>query len=234
MTTTSEEGWTLKADKNDTARTHCRVFLTLILLLLLVGTACSKLVSVNRRTSLNEAEEFFQSGQYVRAAPLYEQELRSKARERDRILLRLAVSYLLIEGPGHRPGRARELLETLIQEHPESSWKPYAQAVLSAENQLEESQERNAALSEAVASYQSRMQALANEKEGLAGNLKRLQDDRELLEKHLQLRETSLENIIKVLEKESRQNAALRTEVDRLKEELEELKKIDLGRFPSP
>ena len=158
------------------------------------------------------ADRAFRAGDYPAAAAAYEEALRTDPGARDdaALRLRLALAYAR-PGPAHDPRRAVAVLQRLAARFPRS--KEAAQAAL-----LIPQLEHEAALEEAAAAAAAQIAAL---KDTLAGS----QQEMRTLAAAVKTAAEQLQHLRAAL---AEREAQLR----RVRDELEQLKRIDLQRGP--
>ncbi len=89
---------------------------------------------------LDQADRAFTAGNYDDAARSYESYVRasSSSKERDRALFHLGLTYALRPGPGGDWTRAAANFKQLVDEYPNSLYKPAANLILSLRADLDQ------------------------------------------------------------------------------------------------
>ena len=87
---------------------------------------------------LEQAERYFESGDYLNAAVAYEGYLRERpdGKDRDRALYRLGLCLALPSNPSQNPDQAIAYLEELSTQYPKSSYKPEAELISALEREI--------------------------------------------------------------------------------------------------
>ncbi|MBI3950111.1 MAG: tetratricopeptide repeat protein [Acidobacteria bacterium] len=118
---------------------------------------------------LQQAEKFFEAGDYAKAVEAYEAYLRDDPakKDQDRVLFRLALAYGLPDSPVHNPQQAIAVLRRLIDLFPHSLYTPPARMILDLYGDVEK-------LKTDVREREARIRVLSNELE----QLKRIDLDR--------------------------------------------------------
>lgn len=200
-----------------------------LLLLALVSSACARDASPQTPPPPWRGDDAFERGAWADAARSYEIELpdRPDAPDRTEAAYRLALAHLAVDGPGSRD-RARTLLLDLTQQRVDPRTRRYAMvqlarldALVRAETRLELRREQRDALRVAV----ERLTDLA------AGLETRLDDSDERLRAGSAERERLVREVdqLKAAASEQRRRIhRLSEHIDRLTEQLDALKNIDL------
>ena len=134
-----------------------------------------KLAAPPPPSSFEIGQNYFAKGDYARAAEAYETYLRQDAPpgNQDQALYRLALTYALVESPIRDMPKALNLLQSLVNQFPSSSFKPQAEFILSLEGELEK-------LRSDVTNRDERIRELSQEASlvlDLEGELERLRAD---------------------------------------------------------
>ena len=172
---------------------------------------------------LDLGESHLNSGEYADAAESYEAYLRHNpdAADRDKALFRLALCYGLGEdGPdGYR--KAQKQLTLLVTQFPRSPYKPQAEYMLSLQGEIDR---LKVDMLEKESLLRERNEPPAEEKTAQTEDTDKAarQNNRAALRQK--------DKIIRDKEKEIQDKDEL---IRKLTEELERMKKIDLGRKPS-
>ena len=117
--------------------------LSLVVWLLILQAGCQKQVA--RRPPLpppdlrQQAERYFDQGDLGSAAAAYQAYLSGHPSGvgTDRVLFRLALTYLFPESPVHDPARARVTLKRLVEEWSNSPYAAQARLMVELEDQLQ-------------------------------------------------------------------------------------------------
>lgn len=149
----------------------------------------------------------------------------ARAPERPRILFQLAMLYGTPEAPQHDPGRAEQLLLTLIEEYPGSPWASWVARSRHLERRIPELEAELGAAELRISELTAEIARAEAEAEGLRGTLR--ESDARLGETRRQLEDLRISFGQAVSQVESRQQ-----QLERLREALELLKKIDLKSAP--
>ncbi|MBI3950961.1 MAG: tetratricopeptide repeat protein [Acidobacteria bacterium] len=208
-----------------------KISIVLMLLgLCLVGGACRKKPAPTTPAPpqfFPEAEQYFEAGDYARAAEAYEAYLRlnPSPANHDKALFRLALAYAFPDSPVHHWERAVELFKRVVSLFPQSPYKQQAELILYLQAEVDR-------LRLEINDRESQMKLQQSELDQLKKNLGELQ--LKLGEQEGQISHSKAEQ-----ERLRREVDRLRSEVkereDRLqalKDELERLKRIDLQRRP--
>lgn len=91
-------------------------------------------------TAFDQAERAFAAGNYQEAARAYESylQLTPDGGKRDEALFRLALAYALPENPNHDWRRATTWLKQLVDQFPQSPFKPPARLILALHSEVGE------------------------------------------------------------------------------------------------
>lgn len=82
--------------------------------------------------ALERGDAAFRAGDYAEASEAYGAVLASRGAETDEsVYLRLAVIHLVLGTPDRDPGRARQILERMIEDHPRGRLREVAETILS-------------------------------------------------------------------------------------------------------
>lgn len=184
---------------------HRELCLVSALALVLVLAGCASLRGPGDRA--------FEAGDYPGAAAAYESALQRdpNARSDARLLLRLGLAYAEPESAVYEPQRALEVLRDVVTRFPKD--RSAAQAAL-----LLPHLEREVSLATALASERSRIA-------DLEGQLVRALEEAHTLDADVKAREEQLVRLRASL-------ADVQAQLRRVREELEQLKRIDLQRRP--
>lgn len=213
------------------------VWLCVLGLSMFAGSSCKKkpaLVPQEPAAALllRQGHQFLAAGDSLRAAESYERYLKlsDSPEEREAVVLRLALLYLVPGNEAENPERARTLLSSFSELHPDASLGAEMRLVLEMSTHLDRarisvressSEAENHRLE--TAGLQAKVQMLTARLKELEGEKESLVKEKELLESHLKLRSERIHQLVLELQQERRR----KQELVRL---VEELKEIDLQR----
>jgi hypothetical protein len=155
-------------------------------------------------TTFRQADQFFDAGDYVKAAEGYESALAKGGEGRNgaRSLFRLGVSRAQPGDAAYDPAKARAAFERLVSAHPGSSFAKQARLPLALLKELDEADRRSKNLKAELGKLRLEMERREEDSRGQSAKVKALEDQ------------------------VSDQERA----IERLKSELDQLKRVDLGR----
>jgi predicted Zn-dependent protease len=159
------------------------------------------------------ADRAFEAGNYAGAAAAYEDVLRRDPRAHGdaRLLLRLALAYAMPGNPVHEPAKALALLKDVARRFPATSAGVQATVLFpQVEQQLR--------LTEAVAAARARIA-------DLEGELTKLREEAHTLDAAARAKDEQANRLRASL-------ADTQAQLKRVRDELEQLKRIDLRRAP--
>lgn len=157
-------------------------------------------------------ERSFESGRYDAAVEAFEQD--SALQRREEPLFRMGLLRATPDRPYYDPDRARELLESLLELHPTTRFRAYAEGVLALVDRADQ-------VSSRVATLEARLEAARDRSDSL----------------RLELREAgarvdSLERELAETEELEAELAEARERAARLEKQLDQLKRVHLGQPP--
>lgn len=161
-------------------------------------------------------DRHFEARRYAEAATAFDED--PSLHDEERALFRAGVAYALPESPVHRPERARDLLERLLDLHPGTAHRDEAMRLLALLAELERL-EANAA---------RRERELRRRELTLTAQVARLRRSAEWLEARVEAGEKQMEMCRAMTARLDRTLRDREGELRALREELDRLKAIDL------
>jgi uncharacterized small protein (DUF1192 family) len=174
------------------------------------------------------ADQFYDSGEYLDAAQAYELYLKEnpEAGDRDRAMFRLALSYALAGGEPENFRKSQNLMRTVYTQFPESQYKKTIQVILSLQTDIDR---LRVDLSEKSGQIKELSESLEIKDRTIAEKIQLAQDkDKVLLQKDRVIRDKE-----KIITDRDKALEELEDRILKLTQELERMKRIDLQRRPS-
>lgn len=204
---------------------------------LLFLPGCQKRAAPQIRPDLlSDANQAFESRDYLKAAQLYQAYIDSGAspRKLEEIVFQQSLALMGVDHTHGLGDACEQALNRLLQDYPESPFRTQAHALLSFHGRLHGLQQQ---LNESEAKLESQTKSLASLNQRIADLEARLEGSKEektLLQSHLDIRRERIEGLSKELSERERQVSLLQAELLELKEKMRRLKKIDFEALKDP
>ncbi len=181
---------------------------------------------------LDQAKMAFDGDRFEEAARLLEEFLNQNpsGTGREEAVFLLAASYSIPDSPAFNPGRASQLLDTLTT-MPSARATPLvrlSRALVRVGQRSQDLAAQVAALEQAHRQAVEQLSQSQAETQTLQARITELENEKQTLSQHLELRRERVTDLIRKLESAEARNTRLQTEIESMKKVLESMKKIDL------